>query len=88
MTSYDSAPKGTFIPPEVLNGEVPFRLYGVKQEIYELTRLVFFILTGNLTNDSDSVPINIRKAYNIGASSNQDQRPNDVNTLRKLFLGK
>lgn len=88
LTSYDSAPKGTFIPPEVLNGEVPFRLYGVKQEIYELTRLVFFILTGNLTNDSDSVPINIRKAYNIGANSNQDQRPNDVNTLRKLFLGK
>lgn len=85
ITSLDTNPKGTFIAPELISGHTPFKQYSIKQEVYALTRLLFFIITGQYAPD-EQTPTYLRKAYNTGTHSDPDQRPVNIATVKSLFF--
>lgn len=85
LTSYDTNPKGTFIAPELSSGHISFKQYSIKQEVYALTRLLFFIITGQYAPD-EQTPTYLQKAYNTGTHSDQDQRPDNIATVKVLFF--
>lgn len=85
LTNFDTNPKGTFIAPELSSGHISFKQYSIKQEVYALTRLLFFIITGKSDPD-DSTPAYLKKAYNTGTHSDPDQRPDNIATVKALFF--
>jgi hypothetical protein len=87
LTNFDTNPKGTFIAPELSSGHISFKQYSIKQEVYALTRLLFFIITGQYAPD-EHTPTYLKKAYNTGTHSDQDQRPDNIATVKALFFNK
>lgn len=85
LTSFDTDTKGTFIAPELSSGHISFKQYSIKQEVYALTRLLFFIITGKSDPD-DNTPAHLQKAYNAGTHSDPDQRPDNIATVKGLFF--
>lgn len=85
LTSFDTNPKGTFIAPELSNGHISFKQYSIKQEVYALTRLLFFIITGQYAPDKNT-SVHLQKAYNTGTHNDPDQRPDNIATVKALYL--
>ncbi len=85
LTKFDTNPKGTFIAPELSSGHISFKQYSIKQEVYALTRLLFFIVTGQYAPDKNT-PSHLQKAYNAGTHNDQDQRPDNIATVKGLFF--
>src|SRR5699024_3031672 len=57
--------------------------YNIKHEIYALTQVIYYIMTGkkNLQNKNAS----IKKFLNTGMNSNYSERPSSLDSLKELF---
>lgn len=83
MTSVTSDIKGSFNDPAlVIEG---FNNYSIEHEIYALTRLVLFILSGKLNLDNIKNP-SLIMFVNKGTDPIKDNRYKNVDELRVAFL--
>ena len=78
LTSIDTKPKGYFNDP-ILATE-GFENYQISHEIYALTKLIYFVISGR-TNTTNIKEPNLRKFVSKGTSSNREERFQSVDEM-------
>lgn len=82
MTSFNTDMKGWFNDPSLeLDG---FSNYNISHEIFALTRLLYFVLTGK-TNISKNKDNNIKKFLEIGLNPDKNIRFKNIQELANVF---
>lgn len=83
LTKTDSSMKGTILDPVLVKDS--FKNYNMKNEIYAMTKLIYFIMTNRKNLDNINNP-SVRKFVEKGTSyENYDKRYNNDHELLKAF---
>lgn len=82
LTALDTDFKGRFNDPVLKH--VGFKNYTIHHEIYALTYVIYFVMTGKVVLERTNKE-NLNKLVNIGLNSDTTLRPKNIQELRTLF---
>lgn len=84
LTSEDTEFKGSLNDPNLeVKGE--FKNFGIEHEIYALTRLIYFIMTGRKTIEKNFINIEFKKFILNGIHNNINFRYKNIREMKNKF---